>query len=42
MKVVLDCNDIVSAARIDGTCRAVVHRVVRQHDIVLSETILAE
>ena len=42
MKVVLDCNVIVSAARIDGTCRAVVDRVVRHHDIVLSEPILAE
>ena len=42
MKVVLDCNVIVSAARIDGTCRAVVDNVLRHHDIVLSEPILAE
>ena len=42
MKVVLDCNVIVSAARIDGTCRAVLDRVVRHHDIVLSAPILAE
>lgn len=42
MKVVLDCNVIVSAARIDGTCRAVLDTVVRHHDIVLSEPILAE
>ena len=42
MKVVLDCNVIVSAARIDGTCRAVVDNVLRHHDIVLSELILAE
>ena len=27
MRVVLDCNVIVSAARIDGTCRTVVDRV---------------
>ena len=42
MKVVLDCNVVVSAARIDGTCRAVVDNVLRHHDIVLSEPILAE
>ena len=42
MTVVLDCNVIVSAARIDGTCRAVVDTVVRHHDIVLSDPILAE
>ncbi len=32
----------MSAARIDGTCRAVVDRVVRQHEIVLSEPIQSE
>ncbi len=42
MTVVLDCNVIVSAARIDGTCRAAVDNVVRNHDIVLSDPILAE
>ena len=42
MKVVLDCNVLVSAARIDGTCRAVIDAVVRWHEIVLSEPILAE
>lgn len=42
MNVVLDCNVIVSAANIDGTCRAVLDSVVRHHDIVLSEPILAE
>ena len=42
MNVVVDCNVIVSAARIDGTCREVLDRVVRHHDIVLSEPILAE
>ena len=42
MRVVLDCNVLVSAARIDGTCREVVDRVVRRHDIVLSEPIVQE
>ena len=42
MRVVLDCNVLVSAARINGTCREVIDRVVRRHDIVLSEPILAE
>ncbi len=42
MRVVLDCNVLVSAARIDGTCRAVIDRVVRQHEIVLSGPIMSE
>ncbi len=42
MKVVIDCNVLVSAARIDGVCRAVIDTAVRQHEIVLSAPILAE
>lgn len=42
MRVVLDCNVLVSAARVDGTCRKVIDRVVRQHEIVLSDPILSE
>ena len=42
MRVVIDCNVLVSAARIDGVCRAVIDTVVRHHEIVLSEPILAE
>ena len=42
MRIVLDCNVLVSAARIDGTCREVIDRVVRHHEIVLSEPILSE
>ncbi|MEO5338153.1 MAG: putative toxin-antitoxin system toxin component, PIN family [Magnetospirillum sp. WYHS-4] len=42
MKVVLDCNVLVSAARTDGVCRAVVIETVRRHEIVLSSAILAE
>lgn len=42
MRFVLDCNVLVSAARIDGACREVIHRVVRSHELVLSEPILSE
>ena len=42
MRVVLDCNVLVSAARVDGTCREVISRVVRGHEIVLSRPILSE
>lgn len=42
MKVVIDCNVLVSAARVDGVCRAVVDIAVRQHEIVLSQPVLAE
>ena len=42
MRVVLDCNVLVSAARIDGACRALLDRVVRRQNIVLFRPILAE
>lgn len=42
MRIVLDCNVLVSAARVDGTCREVIHRVVCEHQIVLSRSILFE
>ena len=42
MRVVIDCNVLVSAARIDGVCRAVIDTAVRQHESVLSNPILAE
>ena len=42
MKVVIDCNVLVSAARVDGVCRAVIDTVVRKHEIVLSKPVLAE
>lgn len=42
MRVVLDCNVVVSAARVRGTCREVIDRAVRAHEIVLSEPILSE
>ena len=42
MKVVIDCNVLVAAARVDGVCRNVIDVVVRRHEIVLSEPIVAE
>ena len=42
MRFVLDCNVLVSAARVDGTCRKVINRVVRGHEIVVSRPILSE
>ena len=42
MRVVLDCNVLVSVARIDGACREVIDRAVRRHEIVLSGPILRE
>lgn len=42
MRVVLDCNVVVSASRVDGTCREVINRAVREHEIVLSAPVLSE
>ena len=42
MRIVLDCNVVVSAARVDGACRQVVDRVMRDHEIVLCAPILSE
>jgi putative PIN family toxin of toxin-antitoxin system len=42
MRVVLDCNVVIAAARTDGVCRAVVLDVIRHHELVLSEPILQE
>ena len=42
MNVVVDCNVLVSASRVDGVCRKVIDNVVRWHDIILSDLILAE
>ena len=36
MKVVLDCNVLISAGQTDGTCRKVIDRVVRNHQIILA------
>ena len=42
MKVVIDCNVLVAAARTDGVCRKVIDVGVRRHEIVFSEFIVAE
>ena len=42
MRVVIDCNVLVAAARIDGVCRRVIDAAMRRHEIVVSEPILAE
>jgi putative PIN family toxin of toxin-antitoxin system len=42
MKVVIDCNVIVSAALAGGTCREVVAKAIRYHEIILSDPIVDE
>lgn len=42
MRVVLDCNVLISAGRTNGTCRKVVRKSIRHHEIVISEQILFE
>src|SRR5579871_3625689 len=43
MRVVIDCNVVVSAALTpSGTCRLVVAEATRNHEILLSEAIVAE
>ena len=42
MKVVIDCNVLVSAARTRGVCGDVVVEAVRHHEVVLSAPIVDE
>lgn len=42
MKVVIDCNVLVSAARSGGVCGTVIIEAVRCHEIVLSDPIVDE
>ena len=42
MRVVLDCNVIVSAARAEGVCREAVRGAIRHHQIFLSHPVVAE
>ena len=42
MRVVIDCNIVVAAARIDGLCRTALIAAIRDHEIVLSEPIMDE
>ena len=42
MKIVLDCNIIVSAALSDGICRQIILIAIREHEIVVSGPIIDE
>lgn len=42
MKVVIDCNILISAGLTDGTCRAVIRAALAHCEIVMSPDILAE
>lgn len=42
VRVVLDCNVLVSAARVEGVCREVVAEAISHHQIFLSHPIAAE
>lgn len=42
MRVVLDCNVLVSAARTRGACAEVVVEAIRRHRVALSGPILSE
>ena len=42
MKVVIDCNVLVSAARSGGTCAKAIIEAVRAHEIVLSDPVVDE
>lgn len=42
MRLVLDCNVLVAAARSSNTCRLVVVRALAEHELVVSAPILAE
>lgn len=42
MRVVIDCNVVVAAARTDGVCRTILRDIVRRHELVLSRPIIEE
>ena len=42
MRVVIDCNVLISAALTDGTCRAVIQHAIERDDIYVSDEILSE
>ena len=42
MRVVIDCNVVVSAARAGGVCGKVIIEATRNHGVVLSEPIVDE
>ncbi len=42
MKVVIDCNVVISAGLTNASCRQVIYEVVKSHDCILSLEILQE
>jgi putative PIN family toxin of toxin-antitoxin system len=42
VRIVLDCNVVVAAARTGGVCRSVLLKVVRDHELILSTPIIRE
>ena len=42
MKVVIDCNILISAGLNPGNCRSVIHTVIHSHECILSTDILHE
>ena len=42
MKVVIDCNIVISAGLNPGNCRRVIHTIVHSHECILSTDILRE
>jgi uncharacterized protein len=42
VRIVLDCNVVIAAARTDGVCRAVLLTAVRDHEVILSPPIIRE
>ena len=42
MKIILDCNVIISAGLSDGNCRKVLFRVLQNHTLYVSKEILIE
>jgi predicted nucleic acid-binding protein len=42
VRIVVDCNVVIAAARTEGVCRAVLLSVVRHHQLVLSRPIISE
>ena len=42
MKIVIDCNVIISAGLTNGICRRILKHIILHHDIILSEDIVLE
>jgi len=42
MRIIIDCNVLISAGLKDGLCRALLRRVVEEHEIYLSREVLLE